>query len=172
MFTPENVKEYRAKKNLFSFIVSFGVSTLIIYLFSLVLFDISTVSGKSMYPTIDNKDITIAGNSRFFKASRGDIVNIDSDYLGEGIIKRIIALGGDTVEINNGNVYVNGEHLEEDYITEKTQGNTVLTIPQDEVFVMGDNRGESLDSREIGCINLSEISSVVLMTFSHADTEE
>jgi len=82
------------------------------------------------------------------------------------LIKRVIAVGGQTVEVSTGNsqgqkVYVDGVELNEDYVNlatlMKSAGQTKLTVPEGEVFVMGDNRGESLDSRAFGCISESSI---------------
>ncbi|MBU5425607.1 signal peptidase I [Tissierella pigra] len=83
--------------------------------------------------------------------------NIDEKY----IIKRVIGVPGDIIDIKDGDVYLNGHKLEEDYI----KGNTFaredlgypLTIPEDKVFVLGDNREHSLDSRDLGLIDYSQV---------------
>ena len=86
-------------------------------------------------------------------------------------IKRVIALPGEHVKIQNGKVYINGEELEEDYLsssvrTEAEGGLLVdFTVPEGTVFAMGDNRAESHDCRAFGCIPQDKIESIVLFRF-------
>jgi len=86
-------------------------------------------------------------------------------------IKRVIATAGDHIKIEEGNVYINGELYEEPYLpteTKTTAGNgffTDLIVPEGTVFVMGDNRENSTDSRSFGCIPLDKIESKVLIRF-------
>ena len=82
-------------------------------------------------------------------------------------IKRVIAVQGDYVEIKEGKVYINGEELEEPYLQEgviteaKYPGFNEFTVPENCVFAMGDNRTQSTDCREFGCIPLEKIESTV-----------
>ena len=91
-------------------------------------------------------------------------------------IKRVIALPGEHVKIENGKVYINGEELKEDYLepnvttnTEDALGNefpfTDFTVPENCIFAMGDNRAHSTDCREFGCIPLEKIESKVWIRF-------
>ena len=86
-------------------------------------------------------------------------------------IKRVIALPGEYVKIQNGKVYINGEELEEDYLSSsvKTEAEGGLlvdfTVPEGTVFAMGDNRQESHDCRAFGCIPQDKIESIVLFRF-------
>ena len=91
-------------------------------------------------------------------------------------IKRVIGLPGEYIEIKNGNVYIDGKRLEEDYLqdgvaTDMVQGNTNevfftdFTVPENCVFVMGDNRTGSIDSRAFGCIPLEKIEGTVEFRF-------
>ena len=81
-------------------------------------------------------------------------------------VKRIIAFGGDTVEFKNNKVYVNDVELEEDYLPEGTitesQGIPFIRVPEGYVYVLGDNREESLDSRRLGCIPIERLEGKVL----------
>lgn len=86
-------------------------------------------------------------------------------------IKRVIGLPGEHVQIKDGKVYINGKELEEKYlsenvVTESTDGAfTDLVVPEGTVFVMGDNRGASSDSRRFGCIPYDKIESKVCLRF-------
>ena len=85
----------------------------------------------------------------------------------DSYIKRVIALPGDHVQIKDGNVYVNEEKLNEEYLaagvttSAKVEGLDDFTVPENCVFAMGDNRGHSTDCREFGCIPLEKIESKV-----------
>ena len=115
------------------------------------------VSGGSMRETLQNGDLLLVVNSPLCGGyERGDVViaaKAAFEY-GEPIVKRVIATGGQTVDVDFGAgiVYVDGEALEEPYIREATylaEGTEFpLTVPQGCVFLMGDNRNESRDSRE------------------------
>jgi signal peptidase I len=140
----------------FQAIISALVVITILFTFA---FRVVNVDGTSMKPTLQHKDKVVVSTVGY-EAKRGDIVVISStDGLKEPIIKRIIAVGGDTVDINftTGVVTVNG--TEEDYSNELTSQQFdiafPITVPEGCVFVLGDNRAESLDSRstEIGCID-------------------
>jgi len=81
-------------------------------------------------------------------------------------LKRIVAVGGDTVEFKNHKVYVNGEELVEDYLPEGTNTEprdfNCITVPEGSVYVLGENREKSLDSRYLGCIPIEKIEGKVL----------
>ena len=84
-------------------------------------------------------------------------------------IKRVIGVGGDHIKIENGKVYLNDEELDEPYLREgiTTEGGTFsdITVPDGYVFVMGDNRPHSTDSRSFGCIPIEKVESKVLIRF-------
>ena len=113
------------------------------------------VSGGSMQNTLYTGDRLLILNSALCNFEQGDIVIINAynAQLDDTIIKRVIAVGGQTVDIDfyTGTVFVDGKALQEDYVKEPTftTGGTKfpLTLAEDEVFVMGDNRNESTDSR-------------------------
>lgn len=111
-----------------------------------------------MNPTYYTGDVLIV--NRLSEPKRGDIVTFKRNN--KSYIKRIIALPGDTILIDNSVVYVNGEVISEDYINEGVfeGGNfedNEYTLKGDEYFVMGDNRNYSLDSRKFGVIYKDEI---------------
>lgn len=122
------------------------------------------VSGTSMKQTLQNKDKVIVTNF-FYTPSQGDIVVIShgAEY-SEPIIKRVIATEGQTLSIDfeKESVVVDGKELKEDYIqghTHQEDGEIPKVIPEGKVFVMGDNRGVSMDSRSktIGLIDVKDI---------------
>ncbi|MFH1426851.1 MAG: signal peptidase I [Candidatus Kerfeldbacteria bacterium] len=121
------------------------------------------VKGASMEPNFHNYEYLIIDelSYRFDDPQRGDVVVLRNPTRpSQFFIKRIIGLPGETVEIANRNVYINGEELKETpYLNEsvETFGNQVVTLQDREFFILGDNRSESLDSRVFGPIIRDEI---------------
>lgn len=125
------------------------------------------VSGTSMYPTLKDSDylfINKLSYSSLFGGEnkipgRGNIIVFDTKADVRNIlIKRVVAVQGDHLVIKDSHVYVNEELLEENYIYEDIYtGEVDIVIPDGQVFVMGDNRNNSLDSRYIGCIDTKDI---------------
>ena len=149
-----------------------SAALVLVLVFSFV-FRIIQVDGSSMVPTLTNGDKLIVWGAGY-TPERGDVVIVDSyTTYGKPLVKRVIAKGGDTISIDyeTGTVTVNGEVLQEDYIAEPTYlGYDVefpYTVPEGTVFVMGDNRNQSLDSRSsyIGCIDEQDILGKVLVCF-------
>ena len=134
------------------------------------MFRVIYVDGESMLPTLDSGEWIAA--CRLAAPHRGDIIltNTDNAYHAR-LIKRLIAFGGETVDIDyeTGTVYVDGEALDEPYLADKTcRGGDVafpLTVPENCVFLLGDNRTNSVDSRyaEIGCIPQDDLIGPVVM---------
>ena len=148
-------------------------AALVLVLVFSFFFRIIQVDGSSMVPTLVNGDKLIVWGAGY-TPQRGDVVIVDSyTSYGKPLVKRVIAKGGDTVSIDyaTGTVAVNGEVLQEDYIAEPTYlGYDVqfpYTVPEGTVFVMGDNRNQSLDSRStyVGCIDERDILGKVLVCF-------
>lgn len=130
------------------------------------------VDGSSMYPTLEDGDKLIISNL-FYSAEAGDIVVLRTLSFSENpIVKRIIATEGQTVwiDFDAGIVYVDGEPLLEEYVNEPTYEaidfTSAVTVPDGCVFVMGDNRNHSTDSRDsrIGCVDEREIMGKVYFT--------
>jgi signal peptidase I len=123
------------------------------------------IPSPSMEPTLDVGDRVLVNklSYKFHDVNRGDVVVFErppgastgqNDEI-KDLIKRVIAVGGDTVEAKEGNVYVNGEQIDEDYLEPGTPTDNLplTTIPEGQVFVMGDNRTNSEDSRIFGPID-------------------
>jgi signal peptidase I len=128
------------------------------------------IKGSSMVPTFENRDSVIISNL-FFEPQYGDVVVLRKlSFQKEPIIKRVIATEGQTVDIdfNKGLVYVDGQVIDEPYIAEATHNRIdfdgKITVPENCVFVMGDNRNDSTDSRDnrISCVDRRYIMGKVL----------
>ena len=145
----EQAKPVRGQ-NLLEWYEALISAALVLVLIFSFFFRIIQVDGSSMVPTLVNGDKLIVWGAGY-TPQRGDVVIVDSyTSYGKPLVKRVIAKGGDTVSIDyaTGTVAVNGEVLQEDYIAEPTYlGYDVTfpyTVPEGTVFVMGDNRNQSL----------------------------
>jgi len=100
---------------------------------------------------------------RFSQPKRGDVIIFQSPTIGKDLIKRVIGLPGETISIENGEVKINGNLLMEAYISIETPPGTFLTegqkytIPANDYIVLGDNRSNSLDSKEWGPLEKKDI---------------
>lgn len=139
------------RQTVFSLLVVAAVAVLAAMLF----FPIFRVTGSSMEPTLQPKEIVVCLKSSRFQS--GDLVAFY--YNNKVLLKRVIGTAGDTIEIDDsGNVFVNGSQLDEPYITKKSLEQCDIDfpyqVPDNLIFVMGDNRETSVDSRTtaVGCI--------------------
>ncbi len=153
------------KDSLKLILIVFVILFLMIYIVS-----VTQVVGSSMSPTLSDGEVLILNkfNYRIFDVKRGDIISLDYEDT-KYLIKRIIGLPGETVEIKNNELYINNTLYEEDYLPDdlvypdfslSDLGYSV--IPDDMYLVLGDNREDSLDSREIGLIKKEEINGKII----------
>ena len=164
--------EVQARREAYDWIQSLISALLICVLVFVFVIRIMDVNGSSMSPTLINGDKVLV-SGLFYEPDRGDIVVFKKDSYNDNkaLVKRVIAVEGDVVNIDfdNGIVYVNGEAVEEAYLSVST--NTKLdfigpqTVPENCLFVMGDNRNASTDSRDkrIGMVDKRVVIGKVLM---------
>lgn len=124
----------------------------------------SLVDGNSMLDTLKNGELVLYTRIRR-EIKRGDIISVAIPS-GEYYVKRVVALGGDVVDLQDGVLYVNGEAETGDYIRGKTypeDGSFTYpyTVNEGDAFVLGDNREESIDSRFFGAVNLRQVKGVL-----------
>lgn len=136
-------------------------AVLLALVINLFLAQATRVFGQSMEPNLhtDQRIVVEKLSYRFHPPRRGDVVvlRLPRDP-SELLIKRVIALPGETVEIRDGAVWVDGQALDEPYLTQPTLGHMApLVVPEGHVFVLGDNRAYSNDSRAFGPVPLENI---------------
>lgn len=157
---------------IFEIIKLFLIAFLLVWIVNNFIFAAYNVKGDSMLPTLENGDKLIVNifGYKFDKVEHGDIIIFN--YEKDKYIKRIIGLPGDTLEYKEDQLYVNSVPVPESYLTEQRffLGDYPLmsdftledvtgfkVIPKNKIFVLGDNRVNSLDSRELGFIDSSSV---------------
>jgi signal peptidase I len=158
------VKEKQSDlKEIWSWIRALAAGILIALVIRQFLFGVFIVNGESMLPTLENREALLVNKLAY----EFDVPNhrevIVFHYPAQPnieFIKRVIGLPGDKIKISEGRVYRNGQLLEEPYLKTKTQGDYgPVIVPPGSVFVLGDNRLNSLDSRDpsVGMVPINEI---------------
>ena len=145
----------------------FVITIIIVLLFKHYFYSPIMVSGVSMETTLLNNDIMILDKValRNDGIQRFDIVVIR--YKNKYLIKRVIGLPGEEVEIKDNKLYINGEYIEEPFLNKGTVTKDFKlegTVPEDFYFVMGDNRSNSNDSRYLGCFSIDRIDGKTSLT--------
>ena len=150
------------KKEAREWIMAIAVALMVVFFIRGFMFQIIRVDGKSMYDTLDDNErlfVTVY-DVRFSTVDRGDIVICHYPNRGNtNLVKRVVAFEGEWVNIDeDGNVYVNGTLLDEPYVDEKAFGECDIQlpyqVPEGRIFVIGDHRATSVDSRSttVGCV--------------------
>ncbi len=171
------------KKEMLEWLKSFAVALAIVLVFKM-FFGTTVVYSTSMFPTLVEKDVLLLQKTKTIE--RGDIVSFKSQLTlteddiaslngvqklfvnnntQKNLIKRVIGLPGDSIEVKEGIVKLNGEVLNEEYVSSENVGDVYIEqIPEGQYFMMGDNRGVSLDSRSelVGLIHQKDLIGKVL----------
>jgi len=148
---------------------------IVVIVLNVFVFNITIVKGESMNPTLGNGDRLILKKYETLlkteEYNRGDIVAFRSpiDKDNRIFVKRVVGISGDEISIVEGDLYINGEYVNEPYVpnesfTESLSYGGNFIVPEDEIFVMGDNRfpGGSNDSRSFGSVSIEEIKGKVV----------
>ncbi|MDD6095537.1 MAG: signal peptidase I [Clostridia bacterium] len=163
-------REEQKERKKASLMIKLGIAASAVFIALILLFclfPVLKIHGGSMSPAVSDGSYAVVLRGPFYKG--GDIIAYA--YGNKSVSSRIIGLPGDTVDIDrDGNVYVNGEVISEEYVSEKTFGvcdiDLPCTVPEGRYFVLGDDRTKAEDSRsmKIGCIDESQIVGKVLFT--------
>ncbi len=152
--TAGNIKKKKdVKKEILSWILTLGSAVVLALLIRTFLFEPIRVEGQSMADTLQNNEIMFVTKPEYIfgEPQRGDVVICKYPGRTENFVKRLMAVPGDTIEVRSNDVYVNGELVDEPYLTPERNDDTfsmqAMTLGDGEYFVMGDNRDNSHDSR-------------------------
>ncbi len=191
------IKSNSILREIIEWIKTFAITfILVLFIFGNII-STTGVKGPSMEPNFFEGDRVFIYNLGYYfsEPKRGDIVILSKYYSDKGliintitvakdlinnisnmitknievkyIVKRVIGIPGDTIDIKDGYVYLNGNRLEENYVKGQTLERLGLsypiTIPESKVFVLGDNREESLDSRDLGLASYDQIKGKVIL---------
>ena len=173
-----------SKKTMMAILEFIVVCLAIVFVFKGIIMPVK-VDGSSMYPTLHDGDLAFMSrldlNSKQIK--RFDIVTLDCKQLDNVIINRVIGLPWEKIVYKNDFLYVNGKYIKENYLNKshikdvKSRYNISyftddfeISVGENEIFVLGDNRVNSLDSRELGCFKIENVLSkkgIILFPFNH-----
>ena len=161
------------KSSIIEWIKVFGLAIILAFVITLFIKP-TLVRGDSMLPTLHENDYLIINKIGYKvgEPKNGDVIVFKSDLeqndgTNKDLVKRIIGIEGDRIIIKDGKVYVNDKLLNETYLSQgmDTKGDIDLVIPQGKLFVLGDNREVSLDSRyeQVGLVDISDVEGKVLI---------
>ncbi|WP_127588709.1 signal peptidase I [Paenibacillus koleovorans] len=150
-------------KEIWEWVKSIAVSLVIVLLLNVFVFNLSTVKGQSMEPTLKEKEWLFVNKLVYLMGSpaRGDVVILKDPEQNtsrrEFLVKRVVAVPGDRVEIRGGKLYVNGAEVQEPYTDNRIEDGDrgPFTVEEDRYYVLGDNRHKSAskDSRMFGSVS-------------------
>lgn len=159
------------KSQLREFIESLIIAGILAFFIMTFIAQSFVVDGQSMEPTLSHGERLFINKFifRFREPTRGDVIVFDpGGSINKKYIKRVVGLPGEEVTIRDGQVFINGIHLIEDYIKEPIRGRFgPYEIPEDQYFVLGDNRNNSADSRSpfVGYVSQDKISGLAFWVY-------
>jgi signal peptidase I len=165
----EEVTTHRGKNEAWEWINALAIAIALAFLIRTFLFSPFIVEGESMETTLHNEEKLVVNKAIYYleKPQRGDIIVFHAEETRD-YIKRVIGVEGDTVEVKNDILYINGKQVDEPYLAKKreeakelgvplTEDFAPVTVPKGHIFVMGDNRLNSRDSRMIGPVSIDKV---------------
>lgn len=161
------------KNSIIEWVKVFGLAIVLAFVITLFIKP-TLVSGDSMLPTLHENDYLIINKIgyKIGEPKNGDVIVFKSDLekndgTNKDLVKRIIGVAGDKVVIKDGKVYLNDKLLDETYLSEgmDTTGDVDIVVPEGKLFVLGDNREVSLDSRyeQVGLVDVNDVEGKVLV---------
>ena len=166
---PNNGRKKVAKTEVNEWLRSILTAIILAFFIKTFIFNTTYVLGNSMSPTLHENDRLFALKVPLYFSGpdRGDVVVLEApDDPSKDYIKRVIGIEGDEVDIINGNVYLNGEKLQEYYVQDGVYTHiyyeSTWLVGEGEVFLLGDNRNEgaSKDSRYFGCVSIDSLKGI------------
>ncbi|AZB42111.1 signal peptidase I [Bacillus sp. FJAT-42376] len=163
----------RKKKEIWSWLSSILAAVIVAMICQQFIFTPVMVKGKSMMPTFESDNQIIV--SKISRIERFDMIVFHSPISKDNYIKRVIGLPGDTVQIKNDVLTINGKIYKEPYLEqnksilvprENLTENLTIRVPAGSYYVMGDNRRDSMDSRVFGCISKKSVIGEAKFRFS------
>ena len=169
----EVTQTHSVKNSIIEWVKVFGLAIVLAFVITLFIKP-TLVSGDSMLPTLHENDYLIINKIgyKIGEPKNGDVIVFKSDLekndgTTKDLVKRIIGVAGDNVVIKDGKVYLNDKLLDETYLSEgmDTTGDVDIVVPEGKLFVLGDNREVSLDSRyeQVGLVDVNDVEGKVLV---------
>ncbi|HHX87384.1 MAG TPA: signal peptidase I, partial [Firmicutes bacterium] len=158
-----------SKREAWEWARSIIIAVVLAVLIRLFLFEVFVVEGASMYPTLDNHERLVVSKLVYHldNPQPGDIVVFNYSPHRD-FIKRVIGISGDRIEIKGGEVFVNDLPLQEPYLLEEASTDFgPVVVPSGSVFLLGDNRNNSMDSRDpnVGYVPIDKVKGKALFVF-------
>jgi signal peptidase I len=169
------LKKINWQNEIKDWLISIVIAIVLAFLIRTFIIEPYMVEGPSMMPTLENHERLLVNKFiyTFDEPKKGEIIVFRYPRdLSRDFIKRVIATGGDTIEIRRGTLYINGDRKEESYILERPKGSyNKVIVPEGHVFVMGDNRNNSEDSRypDVGFVPMQLVKGKAFVVFWPVD---
>ncbi len=168
--TSQETKKAKLKQSIIGtvkFVLGLAAVWVVLYVVTHYFYGFIVVDGESMKNTLEDGQVGIIQKyDKKGSLNPQDIVVFWSDEMNEYLIKRCVAVGGDTLSMSDGVLTVNGEVIDEDYIREPMTDDMdfeELTLEENQIFAMGDNRNHSWDCRELGPVEMEDVTGIMVV---------